>query len=424
MAQPTPMSQVMYTNTDGVLLDANGKRVSAGRGVQWKDNFLAKLLASAAAPCSIALVGDSLTQGCFCSDVENTSWAAILRSKLQALYGDGGSGFKPSVDTVLANVGNFNAWITGQPASSLYALTGSWNNNTGVNDGPGANNLRLESTGGTVTFTGRGTAFDIFFISGVSGFATFTVSVDGGAESAVQNTQTGANGVFTYSASGLAPGNHTVRVTCGTAAPGNPKLYFCGMRFRNTTGVRIDRYARQGWPSAAFNNGTAQAWRTEGGASNGTYAPAGKWSGGSLNQADFIIYSLGLNDANITSPGTIDPTTYLNNVRGYLEDLREGNPSASVLLLAQHRGALAWENSSQFYTQYMEKLNSLSASYKCGFLNIWAQGNNSWSWMKDASRLYMGANAAGGIAGTDQVHLSDAGHAWVADQVLNFILPN
>lgn len=377
----------------------------------------------------VAVVGDSVTVGYYASDIEAKSWSNLVRTSLQALYGDGGSGVKSVIDStvVLTNDGRAaaiqNAWAA--IPGNLVTLAGTWDEVVNGTDGPGASILRAKSIGAQLSAIGRGTTAEIYYQTTPNAAAagTFTWSVDGGAESAPVSQFHATQGtVEKVTIPGLSPGQHTVRITCTDTDGTTKTASFCAVSFRNATGVVLDRYARGGQPSAAacnrlpgtftWNNASGAAW---GGSAQNLRGGAGSWMGGSSRPADLVIYALGLNDGGSVN---VTPDNFVFNVRDYLEDVKSGGTQqgdTDVLILMMHPGKIETAT-TRYYTQYVDRLRGIAEGYGAAFVNMWALGRNSWNYWNTLG--YWGDLNTVGIAGTDVAHLSDAGHQAIADLLL------
>jgi hypothetical protein len=395
-----------------------------GWGVNWK----AKLTAAQAGAglASVAFVGDSVSAGQFCSNLDTTNLAGLVRLSLQGTYGDGGSGYKSLYDCAQL-LGNpySSGGAPSVAAGSLVALTGTWNQSTSNADGPGAQHLEAQTNGATATYVVHGTTVKTYVLQSTGAtFGHYTVTIDGNVSATFNTGSQGANGCQVQTFSGLAAGAHTVVITCGIGETlsGSLQVFVNGVQGLNAAGVIVNKYARGSYPSGAFNNvvGSAQFYTSAGvqvgGTSTGTFAPSGKWSGGSLNPSDLIIYSMGLNDCRPSGQAT-SPDAYVKNIYLYLSDVREANPLTDIVLMLQHGGDPSWAEASKYYAAYGERLQSLAATFNAVFIDFWKLGNNSWAGMKTAGYMADAANNAG-ISGSNQVHLSDAGFAWQAATLL------
>jgi len=407
---------------------------SGNKGVflpdNWGSNWRQKLNNSNTANASIAMVGDSLTVGQYASNLDTKNLAGLLRIALQDKYGDGGSGYKSILENPQSLGSPYGSG--GSPSvdsGSLISLTGTWVQSTTNTDGPGAQHLDAQVTGSTATYVVRGSTIKTYVVGGTgAGFGHYTVTIDGVVSATFNSGGLAANTCQVQTFTGLSPGNHTVVFTAGIGETlsGSLQVFFCGLQGLNSSGVVVNKYGRPSYPSAAFNNDTALTFYQSNGTltgngGNGGYAPSGKWSGGSLNPADLIIYGFGLNDCRPSGQATT-PDTYLRNIYKYLYDVREGNPNAEVMLVLQHGGDPTWqEASTQYYAAYAERLRGVAASFNAAFVDFWSIGNNSWKYMKDMG--YMGDTSGNaGISGSNPVHFSDAGFVWQKNIILPLLL--
>lgn len=410
-------------NSTGVLLNTGGAKSGLYLPSGWNSAWKAKLALASSGLARIAVVGDSIVQGGYASDNNSKPWIYLMRNSLQALYPAGGSGFRGSVNSI---VGWNNSTYTGNGgvSASLATLTGTWVMLAVLPEGPGATVLEADTVGATYTDVVQGTQVDVYFLttSTIVG-GQINVTIDGVAQGAT-STNTGALGIGKRTFSGLASGNHVVTITAVDANGTTIKLFFIGMSGSNGNGVIVDNYGRGSFPSYAYANrsGLTGAFTNSGGttygnnASYGAYGMAGQWSGGSKNGADLIIYSMGINDSHGSPNTPTTPSQYFSNVRDYLQDVMDGGTKTgktSILLMSNFMGQLSFQDAAtKYYKDYVRQLNDMAAVYGCAHVNIDALLNNSWN---NAQALgYMGNVAAPGAAGSDVVHYSDAGHAYIA----------
>lgn len=407
------------------------------RGVYMPDTFgqfWYPALASAKAGAGLAqlaVVGDSVSVGYYASNLDTTSWVGLLRTALQSYAGDGGSGWKGIYECSLGlgtdgvNATNTAAWGT---AGCLVALTGTWTENMGTYDGPGFSPMRASTAGATAAYTVRGRLVTVRVWQRNTGATSFTVQIDGGATATITfSTGTSSDGNYTFAGS-LATGIGTYQIDLGAAATGNHAVVvtngsastfdLMGVSGRNAAGIVVDKYAHGGFCSVALNNasgGTTTAFINTVGtwgnnAAAGTAAPSGKYSGGSLNPADCVIYAMGLNDAGSVQTS---PDNYALNVRAYIADVLDGGTqtgTTDVVFFVPHPGTI--ENGRTtvgLHAEYSARLRGIAEYYGAAIIDMGVRGRHSWNFWN--SQGYWGNNgAAGGVSGTDQVHLSDAGH--------------
>lgn len=406
------MSLIMPDGTDAAIGTGANKGIYLPVG--WNSTFKSKLALSGSQLVQIAMVGDSLTAGQFSSNLDTKSLAGLLRTYLQGLYGNGGSGFKSSYESV---PGFSDATYTNSvAASSLIASTGTWTYFPGAPEGPGGNVLQSIVSGSTLTYTINGDTARVYVLeSTATTWGSYAITIDGVSRGTFSTGSKAAQGLQVQSFSGLGPGNHTVVLTTQSTAD----IFFVGMAGYNSTGVAVNKFGRGGYPSAAFNNGVGNSFVnsagvTIGGPNRGTFAQAGRWSGGSLNRSDLIIYATGLNDARPAGATTL-PDTYLANLRNFLEDVKGGGNSSadsSVMIVMQHQGDISFqEASTQYYVLYCQRIRALAEHYGAALVNFNPIGKNSYQFLKD--NQYLGAKSpAGTYNPSELVHLSDAGFQW------------
>lgn len=376
-----------------------GIYIPAGWGANWR----AKRNAAGSGTATVALVGDSVGRGCYASNLDMTSWAGLLRTALQGAYGDGGSGWKGACDSsVFLTALSFNsaaisAWAT---AGNLYTLTGTgWSSWTGSPCGPGGGGsfnggfalLAPYSAAATATVTVRGTTVRIYTLAS-SGNDSWSYTVDGGAPVAVANGASTLT-VQVTTVTGLIPGNHAVVITPTVAtAP----FYLIGVAGENAAGVIWNNYSAPGSYAHVWDNNDSLA--------------SASWAGGSNYPADLVIWQEGINDAH---PGT-DPASWAQATRQYLSVVRENNPAADVLFIFPSIGN--FDNASPKWQQYAVYVRGLAEAYGAALVDMWTLWRNAYAYGTGLG--YWGNGANPGPAGTDPVHLSDAGHQAMANAIL------
>lgn len=367
----------------------------------WGRYWRAKLLTGSAP--RLALAGDSITRGYFSSDLGSKGWAGLLRSALQATYGDGGGGHRGAIDTSIMS-GAVTSYPAEQATLSNAATPGSPWSNSGTNDGPGSTSVRTFGPGNYITLQRvRGTTIRIFCHNDVTLGAAATYSIDGGAPVAFTTLGTKAVGITTVS--GLANTDHTVTIT--HADVGTQSLIVSSAEGSNATGVLVNNYGRASGGSNQLSL-----------ASSG-YGSGGEWSGGSLNPADLVIYAYGVNDAG----GGVTAAGYLANVDTYLRRVRGAGAKrgqVDILFLMQHMG----NNTAAALTAYRDNVNNVrtvAETYGAAVVDMWAIGANSWDRWSDLGYWSSGTTPPLGSAGQDSLHPSDAGHQAIADVLIPIV---
>ncbi|MDQ2826105.1 MAG: SGNH/GDSL hydrolase family protein [Actinomycetota bacterium] len=351
------------------------------------------LTASGTTTAVCACIGDSITRGYFGTTLGG--WVDILRTALQATYGDGGSGWKGSADTTFAS-----SAASQYPAQNIGVAGAGWFLNT-VNDGPGTAHLLTSAFADTYTVSGlRGTSIT-FYLLQWSGAGTYTYAVDGGAS--VTDTGAGANGIKAVTISGLSNTTHTLVLT--NAANGT---YLCpmGAIARKATGVRVDNYGRPGGLGSQLVPASP------------LYGHPTDWTGGSSNPADLLIYGYGVNDAH----AGVTAATYLANLNTWLDRVRSSRRGkVDILIALPHIGN--WSvtaGDTALWRDYMLGVWDVARTYGAAVIDFWARGHNSYDEWTDL--VYWSDDTAGGTGGS-AVHPNNAGFAFMAADIGGVITP-
>ncbi|GAA1978464.1 GDSL-type esterase/lipase family protein [Kitasatospora viridis] len=369
----------------------------------WGQFWRAKRSAASTGLATVAAVGSSSTQGLYASNLVSTSWVGRLASSLQATYGDGGSGYFSTGRSAafLGTGASVTAW-QGTPGN-LVTQSGTWG--VGNRYGPGANFIYTSTNGSSLTFTVRGSTVRVYTLSG-AGRVNWTYSIDGNAAVSVADSGTAQSSIQVTTITGLSSGTHTVTITHNGAA--GSYLSVCGVTAENASGIVVNNYGLAGAGSASF------AYNTVGTA-------VANWSGGPDYPADLVIYMLGSND--VLTGMTAD--TWSSNLRQYLSAVKDGTTvggtavtgTSDVMIVMQHIGA--YDNANYRYQDYAARGRMVAEAYGAAFVDLWPMGRNSWNYW--ASLGYWGNEASVGNAGTDTIHMSDAGHQFTANTILSIL---
>jgi len=163
---------------------------------------LANLSSGGLVNYDVIVQGDSISEGegfTPVSDWLTKSFVGVLRTKMQTLFGDTGTGFIP------VNFPN------NQP-TLYWTLTGAWN--TGNAQGFGLNTAGLSSNvvGETASITFNGTGVGIL-VTGGSWGGQFTAKIDAGAPTTFNSVTGGSNLGTLWNITGLTTGVHTLLIT-------------------------------------------------------------------------------------------------------------------------------------------------------------------------------------------------------------------
>ncbi|MEU8948785.1 SGNH/GDSL hydrolase family protein [Streptomyces sp. NPDC048489] len=348
---------------------------------------------------TVAAVGSSSTQGLYSSNLVTSSFVGKLTNGLQSSFGDGGSGFFGSgrSSQFLGASASTTAWA-GIPGN-LTTNTGTWS--IGNPYGPGANYLFTQTNGDTISFLVRGTRIRIYTLGG-AGRVNFTYSIDGGTAVAVTDSGAGVSTVQVTSVT-ASVGQH--QVTLRHNGTNGSSFAVCGVTGENTTGVVVNNYGLSGAGSGTFTDVAPQ------------YGPA-QWSGGPDYPADLVVYALGANDAFAGLAGD----AWATNLRMFLQTAKDGSTLAGakatgntdVLILMQHIGQ--YDTTHWKWQDYSARVRGIAHAYGAAVVDLWTLGRNSWNYWNSLG--HWGNSATVGIAGTDVIHMSDAGHLFTANTLL------
>ncbi len=395
------VSRSLATNTLGKIIPSGwmskGIFVPAG----WGSNIKGALASSNSSLANIAFIGDSITLGYDSSNFYTTSYVSLVRTALQSIYGNGGTGF------LGVNASTFYGLYTA--ANTNCTKSGSW---TETWDQGGCANYGFYtlSGGNTFTFTNViGTSISVFYArSEYSG--TFSISVNGGTAVVVNAYDANpANRASTpYTFTGLSAGPHTVVVT----SIGVTLIY--GVRGFNSTGITCDNFGVSAQTSGSFLRSSAVVYNNPIDASGGQDFPC-----------NLFVYALAVNDCNNQSGAATSADAYLANVLTVIKRIREGsnfnrNGQTDILFFMPHIGK--WQSTGPDYYAMMSRLEGLLISYNVAYINMSAIYNNSW---KQAFDNNIWANHSprngSGLPGNDSVHPCNIGSQAYANAIISLL---
>jgi lysophospholipase L1-like esterase len=329
--------------------------------------------------------GDSIAQGFYSSSFATNGFFNKLVLALQNQYGDGGSG--------ACSVINTNGLIPGS-AGNITA-SGSGGNAVGGFDAfaIGLNGYALypntPGSGAALTFTGiRGTTVQV--VNYPTGYAgTMTVSVDGGAPTTISGSTGGSAVAMGVTNIAATAGVHIVVVTfnSGTAILADVR----GLNNDGIVGYGMNHYGR-----------------SSGDVRTTTYLSSTPLMGNICIEAfapDLFIFEEGINDIGYDVLGI----TYAYNVACAMDFARAGNPLCDIVIVAPHRGNTP--DLAELYPAYIGELRAVAESYGAMLVDFWPIGRNSYPFW--SSLGYFGDGTNDGLAGSNPVHPSDAGHAFM-----------
>ncbi|MEV0691770.1 hypothetical protein [Streptomyces sp. NPDC050388] len=369
----------------------------------WGRKWYAARDAAGSGLAKIVCVGGSATLGFYSSNPRTKSWPALVASKLQSIYGDGGSGFH-GVHLSPALIGGSapDALAAWQTAGAAVGQTGTWTQG-GSTYGPGGTYIYSDTTGATLTFKARGTTVKIFTVVGGGTRPVMLYSIDGGADVSVPQPS-GTAAIQTTTITGLSNTEHTVTLKAGTASTGQ-YLSVCGVSGERASGILVHNLALAGATSSRYGTGHTAA------------SLNGPWNGGSDFPCDLAIWSTAPNDATANNSADV----WAGNVARWLRAVRDydgGSGDTDIIFALPHFGR--HEATNFKYQDYVARARGLCDAYGAAFINWWGLGRNSWPYWNSLG--YWGTQSSPGVAGADSVHMSDVGFAHMADTVLPVLL--
>lgn len=383
------------SNPNSLAATSKGVRVPPAWGEFWRPKRDAAETGSGKA--TVAVVGGSAAAGFYASNLMTKSWPGVLATSLQGVYGDGGTGFYSSMISANGIAGSDSAAVTQWTSSGgLIAQSGSWTTG-GYQAGPGWGYIYSNTNGNTLTFTVRGTTVNIYTLGSDGSHSPWTYSIDNGTAVAVTDTATTGLTTLKKTVSGLTAGTHTVKIThTGTTSQ---YLAVCGVSAENGTGVVVNNLGRK--------NGTAA----------GYIAPLRiDWNAGPSYPADLVVYMCSPEDI----VNSISADSWASSVRQHLSYIRDGGSATGatdIVIALPHIGT--HDTANYRYQDFVARAHGLAVSFEAALVDFWGLGRNSWNYWNSLG--YWADPTRPGSAGTDAVHLSDAGNSYVAG-VINSLL--
>lgn len=327
---------------------------------------------------------------------------ALLASSLQASYGNGGSGFFGAQRTPQGiapeAAGTETYYTSGAGAGSLATQSGTWTDGDDYY-GPGLYPIKTTVTGSYLQFTLDGRYADVYWES-QAGASHWEYSIDGGAYTQV--TDPGTTGTVRKTTVDMTTaGAHTLRVRFKAGSTGEFHLW--GVDARNNTGVAVHNLAWAG--------NTAANMKAMGNIVDDT-------NGGATFPTDLLIYPLGYNDISFTTGTTDDDgdaiASYFEN---FFYGIKENDSDVDVILLVYPRGNYD-DTTLPRWASWAATMRGVAEAIGAAYVNA-DPAFGSWA---NANALGYWGNAANpAIAGTDDIHFSDAGADAIADLLLPII---
>jgi lysophospholipase L1-like esterase len=370
----------------------------------WGIYYKTALASAGSSLVNIAIVGDSISQGAWASNITPsataTNYVGLLRNYIQDIYGDGGSGFLSCVNTSSFQSGPWSAY---NGTTAGVSVSGSWAyGGVGGSGGVGANYISSTTLNNTITFTVRGINIRVFYFENTT-HGNFDITING---SFIQTVNSGAGpGPVTKSVLITDAVTTTKTVVITQKTNGSP-VVIQGVRGYNDTGVCVDNYS-YGGATLALD------------IANPFSSPFQDWSGGGLSgTAKLVIYVLGLNDIS----GSVD--TYKSNFGNFMQlykkyttDTGLGNVDFAIVQLPLGNFT---SGTASTYAQLVSYTRDVANAMGWIHINLWA--NVVPTYANGTAQSYWGIGSTPGIPGNDTVHPSDIGHEIIFDNIKQYFI--
>lgn len=346
----------------------------------------------------IVVFGASLTLGQKASPSYTNGYIGRMRTALQAFYGDGGSGF----------IANSYRTEAGSPVTS----TGAWTEVAGEG-GVAIPALRptTSGNGATVTFNDvRGRYIKVFLRRDPT-FADWTWTINGNAQTPLDNAGTAGIVVQTVDMGVGNEGPHDVVIT---ASAGTGRLY--GVGGYNDTGLVVENDSLAAGQVAFLEQATTGLTSTDP-VDNTLCARALD----AFGPTDLVILALLPNEvivpeATEASLDTIRDALDIFHAAARLRGPSDADPPDLVWITEHISEADIVPGFALYdrgYSQVAEIGEGWARTVGAAHFNMWAAGHYSYQWMVDQGYF----DGSGG----DTVHFDNEGHAWAVDPLLNLV---
>lgn len=427
-----------YSNPINMQIDNNGDIVSAVNGIAstgagittpsgWNTALLSKLSTANSTRVNITVFGDSIAAGSYASNQipsqNGTCWTAKLQSQLQALYGDGGSGFVQVAQSPLFT--NNSIYSSGQVPVNVVGS--SWAYSTNAFACPSGGFLGSTTIGETMTVYARGSSVSIFAFRDSNPAALFSamfVTIDGGTSTLIPLTSgpTASVNCAEYVFSGLSAGDHSVVIQnhVDPANMSNNNINIIGVAGYNPTGVVVHNCSIPGYSLSGLISAGSSVY-------NGVFAQTGGLTFPTL-QADLLILALGANDNGVAAATTL--TNFITEITAYRNQLGLNYSNQSIMVLQENYGL--FDNAN--LTQFRENTSSLANSYNYANVDLNVLiGQNSYQYSLFNLGFWSGGSNGGStaptstgasgttLANSNGIHPSNTGHALIAALLLSVI---
>jgi len=349
------------------IANENGKRYgyvyNEDVGLRVWKAWIAKLKAGAQLFVNVSIIGDSISEGANATVWQTGGYIGLVRSKMQAKYGDAGLGMIPT----------------------YYPFNGPlWKYTAGFTE---ASNWGCASRARTATAAGEKATLD-FNGTGVgvvyakrTDWGTFEIWIDGVLNQTVDTSQATTVGGAVTTITGLTAGAHTLEIR--KTSDGKQIMLVGAYEIKGTSGVRVHNCSRYGSIVAEHSPFNIMA------ASIDVFAPR------------LTIISLTANDY-----GT--QTSLATYTSGLQQIITRAKATGDVLLLSS---GIRTETYSVPQREYVNAMKGLALANNCAYIDLF----NRWS----GDAVY--ATNILGYFTSSTVHPNDYGMQDMATAILKVI---
>jgi hypothetical protein len=413
---PIPVSDLAsgyaYSSLGGVPSVVGG---SSGALNGWQSNYLGSNIGAAdfgaTAHATGIFIGDSTLAGSnspqapasndattWVQEIATTGGTPKIAEMLEARFGraSGQNGF--GGDGWISTFTSLTAGGQAVPANASVVTTAAPNIVFTAHDGvkalcPDMTVGQDNTIGDIVTYSDNLATAMTFYALGQPNGGSFEVSVDGGAYSSAVSTANAAYGgtLYSYAATGLTLGPHTLAVKVTALGTGNIGVGYCGVRAQDTD------------QAATFE---PQKWAAGGAELNQWNAiPTGVLSALGLDPS-FVLIQSGHNEY---ANGDRTPAQVAADYHTAMGKAQSLWPNASIIYVLSHSDSRS-SGSSATYDQYMQAIRQQAMADNVTLVDLYDSTKNFTQLANWANCPFAGASA-GACKG---IHLNDNGNAWAS----------
>jgi len=333
---------------------------------------------SLSTPVKIHCLGDSIMRGQFTSNEPETAWASVLRTTLQAKYGNAGVGWISSLEGLLP---------AGAHPRVSYGT--GWIQATGTKSGFGGGYVSSNGATTAATFNFTGDKFTIVYVKGTVG-GSADVKIDGVSVGTLNCNAAAASFNNVQSFTGLTNAAHVLTITPATSA----QIMLEGIVAEITaSGIIVHKNGVAGYLSTDWNNAnTKLAWAAV--------------------PPHLTIIALGVNDGG-TGGGVPNYRTAMDSLVQHAISL-----GSSVMLVPYMRGGSAWTSA---WPEYVQVNYDLCKKYNTALVDMYAAWNKDYASMQTRGLFGTATEDFTGGSGTNTAHPGDKGHRYIASIIAPYL---